>query len=112
MLNVVTRGVFVPVGAGTSGGVPGSSSCNSPGIGNPAVKGCGLIRSEPDGRGRAVTKNELIAAVADKTRMPRMLAAAAVDATFEIMTTTLEQGDEVKITGFGNFPLIKRAARE
>ena len=64
------------------------------------------------GRGRAVTKNELIAAVADKTRMPRMLAAAAIDATFEIMTATLEQGDEVKITGFGNFRLINRAARE
>ena len=59
-----------------------------------------------------MTKNELIAAVADKTRMTRMSVAAAVEATFDIITATLKKGGEVKIMGFGNFRVVKRAARD
>jgi len=59
-----------------------------------------------------MTKNELIAAVADKTRMTKIAAAAAVEATFDVITATLRKGGEVKITGFGNFRVVKRAARD
>jgi DNA-binding protein HU-beta len=59
-----------------------------------------------------VTKNELIALVADKTRMTKTAAASAVEATFDAITTTLRQGDDVKIMGFGNFRVVQRAARE
>jgi DNA-binding protein HU-beta len=59
-----------------------------------------------------VTKNELIAAVADKTRLSRIEAASAVDATFDLITATLRAGGDVKIVGFGHFRVVDRAARE
>jgi DNA-binding protein HU-beta len=59
-----------------------------------------------------MTKNELIDAVVDKTRTSKVTAASAVDATFDIMTATLKQGDEVMITGFGKFTVVERAARD
>ena len=59
-----------------------------------------------------MTKNELIAAVADKAQMTKTAAATAVDATFDAITSTLKRGGEVKIMGFGNFRVVKRAARE
>ena len=59
-----------------------------------------------------MTKNELIAAVADKAQMTKTAASAAVDACFDAITTTLKKGGEVKIMGFGNFRVAKQAARE
>jgi DNA-binding protein HU-beta len=59
-----------------------------------------------------MTKNELIAAVADKTGLSKIEAASAVDATFDIITAALKEGGEVKIVGFGNFKAAERAARE
>lgn len=59
-----------------------------------------------------MTKNELISVVADKAQMTKTAAATAVEATFDAITTTLRQGDDVKITGFGNFKVVRRAARE
>jgi DNA-binding protein HU-beta len=59
-----------------------------------------------------MTKNELIAAVANKAQMTKTAAASAVDATFDAITATLKKGGEVKIMGFGNFRVVKRAARE
>jgi DNA-binding protein HU-beta len=59
-----------------------------------------------------MTKNELIAAVADKAQMTKTAAATAVDATFDAITVALKKGGEVKIMGFGNFRVVKRAARE
>ncbi|HLN10754.1 MAG TPA: HU family DNA-binding protein [Xanthobacteraceae bacterium] len=59
-----------------------------------------------------MTKNELIAAVAEKTQLGRTEAAAAVEATFDVITAALKDGTEVKIMGFGNFRVADRAARE
>ena len=59
-----------------------------------------------------MTKNELIAAVAGKAQMTKTAAATAVEATFDAITSTLKRGGEVKIMGFGNFRVVKRAARE
>ena len=59
-----------------------------------------------------MTKNELIAAVADKTSMSRNDAAGAVEATFDAIASTLGKGGEVKIAGFGNFKVASRAERE
>jgi DNA-binding protein HU-beta len=63
-------------------------------------------------RNGPMTKNELIAAVAGQTQMPKSSAASAVDATFQAITTALKKGGQVKIMGFGNFKVVKRAARE
>ena len=59
-----------------------------------------------------MTKNELIAAVAGKAQMTKAAAASAVDATFDAITSTLREGQDVKIMGFGNFRVVRRAARE
>ena len=52
-----------------------------------------------------MNKNDLIAAVADKTGMSKAGAGQAVDATFDAITDALKMGDDVKIIGFGNFDL-------
>ena len=59
-----------------------------------------------------MTKNELIAAVAEKSKLSKAEAANAVEATFELISSTLGEGGEVKISGFGNFKVSARAARE
>jgi DNA-binding protein HU-beta len=63
-------------------------------------------------RNGPMTKNELIASVADKAELTKTAAAHAVDATFDTITAALKKGGEVKIMGFGNFRVVKRAARE
>ncbi len=57
-----------------------------------------------------MNKNELIAAVAEKTGLTKGDAGEAVDATFEAITECLKSGDEVKLLGFGNFSVSQRAA--
>ena len=57
-----------------------------------------------------MNKNDLIAAVADKTGLSKAGAGQAVDATFDAITDALKSGDDVKIIGFGNFAVAKRAA--
>ena len=57
-----------------------------------------------------MNKNDLIAAVADSTGMSKANAGQAVDATFDAITNALKAGDEVKVIGFGNFMVAKRAA--
>jgi DNA-binding protein HU-beta len=59
-----------------------------------------------------MTKNELISAVAHEAELTKTAAATAVDATFDAITKALKKGGEVKIMGFGNFRVVKRAARE
>ena len=59
-----------------------------------------------------MNKNDLIASVAERTNMPRAAAGEAVDATFEAITEALKAGEEVKIIGFGNFSVAKRAASQ
>lgn len=57
-----------------------------------------------------MNKNELIAAVAEKTGLAKGAAGEAVDATFDAISGSLKSGDEVKILGFGNFSVSERAA--
>jgi DNA-binding protein HU-beta len=59
-----------------------------------------------------MNKNDLIAAVADSTSMSKSAAAQAVEATFDTIANALKAGDEVKIIGFGNFTVAKRAASQ
>ena len=59
-----------------------------------------------------MTKNELVAAVADRLDSTKTAAAAAIEATFDVITASLKKGEEVKLVGFGSFTVVKRAARE
>lgn len=57
-----------------------------------------------------MNKNELAAAVAEKTGMNKADAQTATDAVFEVITETLKSGGDVRLIGFGNFTVQDRAA--
>ena len=57
-----------------------------------------------------MNKNDLVAAVAEKTTVPKAEAEKIIDATLEVVTTTLKNGDEVRLVGFGTFVVTKRKA--
>ncbi|MCC6921034.1 MAG: HU family DNA-binding protein [Alphaproteobacteria bacterium] len=57
-----------------------------------------------------MNKNELIAAVADKTSLAKGDATSAVEALFDVITAALKEGDEVRIVGFGTFVVSQRKA--
>lgn len=60
--------------------------------------------------GKAVNKNDLVAAVADSSGLSRTDATKAVDAVFDSITASLKAGEEVRLVGFGTFVVSKRAA--
>jgi DNA-binding protein HU-beta len=57
-----------------------------------------------------MNKNDLIAAVAERAGLSKASAGQAVDATFDAITAALKSGQEVKVIGFGNFSVARRAA--
>ena len=59
-----------------------------------------------------MTKNELVYTVAHQAQMTRIAAAAAVNTTFEVIITSLKNGAEVRISGFGKFSILRRAKDE
>ena len=59
-----------------------------------------------------MNKSELIAAVSDDAGLTKADAGKAVDAVFDAITAALKGGDEVRITGFGNFSVASRAASQ
>ena len=56
-----------------------------------------------------MNKSEFISAVADRAGMSKADATKAVDAVFDTITASLAAGDEVRVTGFGNFTVASRA---
>lgn len=62
-----------------------------------------------------MNKNEFIAAVADSKELEKLSLSKAsvstiIDAVLGTIQSTLEKGDEVRLVGFGNFYVTKRAA--
>lgn len=57
-----------------------------------------------------MNKNELVSAVAEAAKLSKGDAQAAVDAVFSAITTELKNGGDVRLVGFGNFSVSKRAA--
>jgi DNA-binding protein HU-beta len=58
-----------------------------------------------------MTKQDLIAKVADKAGMTKVDAGKAVDTVVEVVTAALKKGEKVTWTGFGTFEVRSRAAR-
>ena len=58
-----------------------------------------------------MTKNELIAAVAEKTGLAKKETEAAVNAALEAIAADLAAGNRVQLAGFGTFETRARAAR-
>jgi nucleoid DNA-binding protein len=57
-----------------------------------------------------MNKNELASAVAETAKISKGDAQAAVDAVFSAITGELKKGGDVRLVGFGNFSVSKRAA--
>ena len=58
-----------------------------------------------------MNKTELIAAIADETKLSKKDAEAALKAFTGIVEKQLKKGDKVQLVGFGTFEVSKRAAR-
>ena len=59
-----------------------------------------------------INKKNLAEVVSNELDITKKAAAVAVDAIFNEITTTLENGGKVEISGFGKFEVKKREARE
>ena len=59
-----------------------------------------------------MNKSQLIAAVSSDSGLSKVDSARAVESMLDTVTRTLKKGDEVSITGFGKFSVVKRAARQ
>lgn len=56
-------------------------------------------------------KTEFIDVLAQKTNLSKADATRAVEGVIDIVTDTLQKGDQVVLTGFGTFLVRKREAR-
>jgi DNA-binding protein HU-beta len=61
---------------------------------------------------KTMTKQELIEQLATKEGMPKTKAEEIVNFIIDTITKAMIKGDEVVITGFGKFVVVKKAARE
>lgn len=58
-----------------------------------------------------MNKTELVDAIAKDSGLSRADSARAIDSLISIVQKTLKKGDDVAITGFGKFSVVKRGAR-
>lgn len=58
-----------------------------------------------------MNKEELLDAVAQRTKLPKREINEALDATLATIADTLKSGDKVTLVGFGTFQVKERAAR-
>lgn len=58
-----------------------------------------------------MNKAELVTVIAEKTGVMKKDAEAVVAATLDAITGALQEGDDVRLVGFGTFGVRKRAAR-
>ena len=57
-----------------------------------------------------MNKNDLVAAVSDKSDLSKADATKAVDAVFDVISGELKSGGDVRLVGFGTFSVSARAA--
>jgi DNA-binding protein HU-beta len=59
-----------------------------------------------------MNKSQLIEAVASDSGLSKTDSARAIESLVDTVTKQLKKGDEVALTGFGKFSVVKRAARQ
>jgi DNA-binding protein HU-beta len=59
-----------------------------------------------------MNKSQLIDEIAKDAGLTKADASRAVESLLDTVTRTLKKGEEVAITGFGKFSVVKRAARQ
>ena len=57
-----------------------------------------------------MNKQDLIVQVADATGLGRAEASRAVESVFDVISSALKRGDEVRLVGFGTFSCSRRKA--
>ena len=62
--------------------------------------------------GLTINKTELIAAIAEKTKLSKKEAEEALKAFTSVVAEQLKNGEKVQLVGFGTFETSERAARE
>jgi integration host factor subunit alpha len=58
-----------------------------------------------------MTKAEIVERIAEKTGFAKKESAEMVELVFDLMKSTLESGEELKISGFGKFEVKQKADR-
>lgn len=58
-----------------------------------------------------MTRDELARAVSDKCDITIKFSRELVCGVFDVIAETLAQGEDVRVTGFGSFKVVKRDAR-
>jgi integration host factor subunit alpha len=58
-----------------------------------------------------MTKAEIVERVAETTKITKKDAVDIVESVFELLKTTLEKGENIKVSGFGNFTVKSKADR-
>lgn len=69
------------------------------------------MASGPNRARRAVTKADIIESVYEKVGFSKKEAAEIVEMVFDTIKETLERGEKIKISGFGNFIVRDKKAR-
>ncbi|MBW2039092.1 MAG: integration host factor subunit alpha [Deltaproteobacteria bacterium] len=59
-----------------------------------------------------MTKADIVEAVYEKVGFSKKETAQMVEMVFEIIKETLEQGEKIKVSGFGNFVVKEKRARK
>lgn len=59
-----------------------------------------------------MNKQELVDAISSTSGLTKTDSSRALDAVINVVSTALQQGDEVRITNFGTFAVSKRAATQ
>ena len=59
-----------------------------------------------------MNKEDLVKLVSEKTGITKKAAEQSQKAVMEAISSALERGDSVSLTGFGSFKVVERAARE
>lgn len=58
-----------------------------------------------------MNKAELVAAMADRTELPKKDAEAALKAFTDVVAEELKKGEKIQLVGFGTFEVSERAER-
>ena len=58
-----------------------------------------------------MNKTELVAAIAEKTDLPKKDAEKALKAFTDVVAEELKKGEKIQLVGFGTFEVSERAAR-
>jgi DNA-binding protein HU-beta len=71
-----------------------------------------MLHRRIDRAGEArVNKSQLVEQVANDTGLSRSDARRAIDSVIATVQRSLKRGEDVSLTGFGKFSVVKRAAR-